>query len=716
MTRTTLLLGFALTGVAPMAWAGPAFFAGKLADGRLTATPEAGSASFAVLYSTISAEVGNGLLQVREETRIAGPDDGSVTTVVVIPLPADVRAEEVSVSVDGALPEEGRFLDEKAARQLFESVSEATGSSRILSRSGRPAWVIPRVELGARADVVVELRVPLRFSGGMWLAEVPMPAADLARGPARRVRFDATLSAPSPLRAVFSPTHEIEVERKGPRTARLRMSAEEVRSGDDLRLLYAVDDAPLGLRVLSHRLPDEDSGYFLVVGNPGVVEEKAEDKDLLLVVDTSGSMRGEKLEQARAAVEYCLEHLGPGDRFNLITFGTEVRALSADLEPTRRDRLDAAREFLDETVARGRTNIGDALARALKGAGRSNRPRIMIFVTDGAPTAGELDPDRIVASLPKLNTSGTRVFALGIGHDVDTHLLDRLSGKTGGSSEYVDVDEDLDVKVASLYDRVRQPVLADVRLDFGGLETHEVLPETIPTLFAGQELFVLGRYEGGGTHEVTLSGTRRGATTEHRVTATFPEQADADHGFVASLWAARRVGDLLRRLRLDGRDEALIEEVVGLCRDFGILTEYTDFLAQGDGPVSDADSLELAATRLQDANVHSSGGWAVRQAGNERALQQRKVSGDRGNRYVDRTGKRKDAVRMRQVGRKTFYKRGERWIQGGQPAKPAASAKRVKRFSREYFDLVNRDDDFAKAQALDEPMVLEVQGQAVEVY
>ena len=696
------------------AWAGPAFFAGRYADGRLEAGRGQAGGGFSVLYSSLSAEIGGGFVQLREETRVAGPATGTLRSVAVVALPAGARAQDVVVRIDGAAAGPGFFLDEAGSRKLYASIGEATGSGRILSRTGRPAWVVPGVELGARADVTVELRLPLSPRDGLWQVDLPMPAADLAREPARRATVEARLHAGRPLRAVFSPTHDVEVERLGLNDATVRLTASDVSSGDDLRLSFVADETQLGLRVLTHRLPDEEAGYFLVLGNPGAAAGDAEDKDLLLVVDASGSMRGEKLEQARAAVEYCLEHLGPADRFNVITFGTEVRSFAPELQPARRDRIDAARAFLEATVARGRTNIDGALTAGLAGTS-GNRPRIMVFVTDGAPTAGELDPDRIVAAVPGRNSGGTRVFALGVGDDVDTHLLDRVAGLTGGSSEYAGADEDLDVKVASLYDRVRSPVLADVELDLGGLVTDAVLPAKVPTLFSGQDLFVLGRFRGGGAHEVTVRGTRRGARVEHRVTAVFPEQPDQDNAFVAGLWAARRVGDLLRRLRLDGPDEALVEEVVRLCREFGILTEYTDFLAQAD--LTAEEAIPVATARLGDANVHSSGAWAVRQSGNEQALRDRKVSSDRANKYVDRQGKKREATRIRQVGRKTFYRRGERWVQGGKGGEASGAVdRRVKRFSPEYFDLVKKDGDFAKAQSLDGPMELELGDQRVEVY
>src|SRR5262249_24386296 len=152
--------------------------------------------------------------------------------------------------------------------------------------------------------------------------------------------------------------------------------------------------------------------------------QRVADKDVVFVLDTSGSMRGEKIEQARSAIDYCLEHLNTGDRFNVITFGTTVTSFRDELVPRTPGSVTAAREFVENVVANGRTNISGALEKALAGQAVAGRPRIMIFLTDGAPTAGELNPEKILEQVKKANTNGTKIFVMGVGNDVNAHLLD----------------------------------------------------------------------------------------------------------------------------------------------------------------------------------------------------------------------------------------------------------------------------------------------------
>ncbi len=692
------------------ALAGPAFFPGQYAGGRFA--PDAQPGGFEVRFSETRVQVDGDEAVVRTESRVRARTPG-LRSIGLLPLPDGVGADGVHVRVDGAAV--GRFLPAAEAAKVYAEVARGAGASALLGRVGAPAWLLPEVRLGAATDLVVELRLPVGRDAGLRTLTLPMPAADLAAG-VRKVRVEVELHAERPLRAVFSPSHEVEVARPVEHAATVRLRAERLQHAEPLRLFWAVDDDALGLRVLTHRAEGEDVGYLMLLGNPSGAQGPVIPKDVVLALDTSGSMRGEKLEQVRSAVEYVLEHLNPTDRFNLVAFGTEVRRFRPDLVPSTADTREAARRFVEDLVAHGRTNIAGALEAGLAGTPGA-RPRTLLFLTDGAPTAGERDPKRVISSLPGLNRSGARVFVLGVGHDVNAHLLDQIAEQTGGSTVYVDPDDGVDVKVAALYDGLSNPVLADVGIDFGGLEVEHVYPAELPTLFRGQELLVLGRYRGGGPATITLRGSLAGEPREHAVRATLPDTAAPGHDFVASLWAARRIGELLKRLRLGG-DEAtrkdLVGEVVELSRRFGILTEYTEFISADERDYSLEDATARATAEVSTANAQQSGRWAVRQAANERELRTKKVSSAAANLYVDRKGRVKRAAKVRSVGRRAFYKRGEKWVQADDGR--ARKKRRVKRFSAEYMRLLEQDKDFARAQTLDGDMEINLGDERVEVY
>ena len=477
-----------------------------------------------------------------------------------------------------------------------------------------------------------------------------------------RLALTVNLRTKDPLRTIFSPTHDAAVIRKGLTEATATVKADHFSGFDDFRLLWVADKNDLGLRVLAHRGTGKEDGFFMLLGNPtGAAVAKAVEKDIIFVLDTSGSMRGEKIEQARSAIDYCLEHINKGDRFNVITFGTAVKSFRDDLVAADKDNVVAAREFVENVIANGRTNISGALDKALAGKAEAGRPRIMMFLTDGAPTVGELIPDKILEQVKKANTNGTKVFVMGIGYDVNAHLLDHLAEITDGSSEYVAPREELDAKIAGLYDRLSHPVLSGVTVSFGELSTHSVLPPKLPVLFKGTDIMMVGRYKEGGKHTITISGNLSGKPMAYTCEVDLPRgPGNAANEFLAPLWAARQIGYLLQQIRLHGDAKSeLIAEVVRLSKQYGIVTEYTAFIAMGGGNMSRTRCIGKRRGRWP-ARGEKAGQWAVNQAANDKVLQRAAVAG-RGQ-VLQRSPRSGDHVPKRHhVGQRAFYLKDGQW-------------------------------------------------------
>jgi Ca-activated chloride channel family protein len=528
-----------------------------------------------------------------------------------------------------------------------------------------------------------------------------MPAASWSRGPVERLALTVNLKTKDPLRSIFSPTHNTTVTRKGLTEATASVRTDHWSGLDDFRLFWVADKDDLGLRVLAHRGAGKEDGFFMLLGNPtGAAAEKVVEKDVVFVLDTSGSMRGEKIEQARSAIDYCLEHLNKGDRFNIITFGTDVTSFRNDLVTLDKANLAAGREFVENVIANGRTNISGALEKALAGKSEVGRPRIMIFLTDGAPTAGELNPEKILEQVKKANTNGTKIFVMGVGHDVNAHLLDRLAELADGSSEFVAPREELDAKIASLYDRLSHPVLSGVSVSFGDLATTSVLPPKLPVLFKGSEIMMVGRYKEGGKHTFTISGDLSGKPVKYTCQVELPKgPGEAANEFLAPLWAARQIGYLLQEIRLHGDKKGeLTSEVVRLSKQYGIVTEYTAFVAMGGANMSHDALLREAKGRIDMAKGEKAGQWAVQQAANDKDLQKRAVAAPSANIYRDRRGNTVALQGVTQIGRRAFYLQDGQWAD----AEEAGTRKTrvIKLFSPEYFELLRTDPTFAKAQQL----------------
>ena len=283
--------------------------------------------------------------------------------------------------------------------------------------------------------------------------------------------------------------------------------ASDVRPDRDFDLYYSLSEDAIAVNLLSYKQAGED-GYFLLLVTPPVEAVAVPvAKDVVLVLDTSGSMDGDKIEQARAAASFVLDHLGPNDRFNVINFGTFTSIFAESPQPV--ERRDEGRAFVDNLLPEGSTNINGALLEALAGVD-PQRPTIVIFVTDGLPTANETDPNRILANVTAAAPKSVRLFAFGVGYDVDTVLLDELSSRLRGVSVYVQPHQALDEMISAFYAKVGVPVLVDVTMLVEGAAVDDLYPYPLPDLFAGTQLVVAGRYRGDGEASIGLSGDVNG--------------------------------------------------------------------------------------------------------------------------------------------------------------------------------------------------------------
>ena len=361
------------------------------------------------------------------------------------------------------------------------------------------------------------------------------------------------------------------------------------------------------MNLLTYKVSGED-GYFLLLASPGadVKDKRILPKDIAFVLDTSGSMAGKKLEQAKKALQFCVENLNDGDRFEIIRFSTEVEPLFDKLVDANSRNRDRAGEFIKDLKPIGGTAIDDALSKALDLVGGRDafhrvpnsldkdgdavervptirdRPFVIIFLTDGKPTIGTTDEKQIVDNVKRANGNRTRIFCFGIGTDLNTHLLDKITEETRAVSQYVLPEEDLEVKVSNFFSKIKEPVLANPTLKFSAdVRVTKLYPSPLPDVFRGDQLVIVGRYSGNGDAAVILEGTVNGARRKFTYEVGFP-RSGSDHEFIPRLWATRRVGYLLDEIRLHGENSELRDEVTDLARKYGIVTPYTAYLIVED--------------------------------------------------------------------------------------------------------------------------------------
>jgi Ca-activated chloride channel family protein len=337
---------------------------------------------------------------------------------------------------------------------------------------------------------------------------------------------------------------------------------------------------------MSHRPDPEQPGFFMALISPKT-EVKADEviaKRVTFVIDTSGSMMGDRMKLARDSLKYCVQKMNARDEFNVVRFSTDVESLFGKPQLASEANIKKALEFVSGLEAIGGTAIDEAMVRALKdGANRGDKPHMVMFITDGHPTVGETD-EAIISKNAKSANQGSRVFTFGVGDDLNARLLDRMADEGQGVSDFARDGRDFELKIGGFYDKVANPVLSDLALDLSAFGAYDVYPKRLGDLFKGSQLVVMGRYRTPKDGTVVLTGSFNGKKQvfEYRGDAT---KESTQFDFVPRLWAIRKVGYLLEEIRLRGEKPELKEEIVALGKKYGIVTPYTSYLVVEDVPM-----------------------------------------------------------------------------------------------------------------------------------
>ena len=331
-----------------------------------------------------------------------------------------------------------------------------------------------------------------------------------------------------------------------------------------------------------------EPGYFTALLSPPrtLADAKVPPRLVQLVVDTSGSMKGDKIRQAKASLHTFLASLRAEDYFQVLTFSSTVQPFFDKPRPATAANIEAARERVDTLEAMGGTNIGDALQTALEATvGDDDFIKLLpqiLFITDGQPTVGVTRPNQILALTRQVDKAKARIFALGVGDSIDVRLIDDLVEQHRGARDFVGNKEKIEAKVDALCQKISRPALTDVKVQFVGLDAFQSHPNKTRDLFCGEMMQIVGRYRSSGTHTVVVSGKQNGVDKHYEFSVDFPEAA-AKHAFVQTLWARQHVASLLDQIRRNGVKQELVDEVRRLATRYGIVTPYTSQLIVEEG-------------------------------------------------------------------------------------------------------------------------------------
>lgn len=525
----------------------------------------------------------------RVDQTFHNPNPQQMEGTYMFPLPETAAVQKFSMWINGK-ETKGELLDADKARKIYEDIVRKTRDPALLEYVGGRLYKARVFPIPANGDVRVALEYneTIAVSDGLATYRYPLNTEKYSAKPIEDVAITVEIKSQVPIKSVSCPTHTVTISRPSEKEAKVGFEAHHVKPDKDLIVNYLMSEKEFGLSLLTHK-PAGEEGYFMARLAPpfNTSSGKIVPKDVTFMLDTSGSMAGEKIEQAKKALLFCLSSLRKEDRFNLITFATDVRPFKETLVDSNSENVASAKAQVEKIEAAGGTAINEALLEAMKMAGnrRSNaqdRPYMIVFITDGEPTVGEREPDKIISNAKQANEDNKgRLFVFGVGHDLNTKLLDRLGDENRGTREYIDEKEDIEVKVSAFFKKIADPVLSDIELRFEGADSFDVYPKTWPDLFHGSELVVVGRYRSPGRHTVALKGKRAGENMTWSFPGTFADST-TEYDFLPRLWATRKIGYLMDEIRLHGEKAELKDEIVKLARQHAIITPYTSYLVVED--------------------------------------------------------------------------------------------------------------------------------------
>jgi Ca-activated chloride channel family protein len=567
-----------------------------LADGMLL--PEDLSPDYLVVrYHHVTVRIEDGLAVTRVEQEFHNPHGLPVKGHYLFPVPPEAMLSHFQAVVDGYSPTVVRQDREATNAALFPIIAQRHDPSLLQYADWETlAFDLSLPAYGSRR-MTLEYEELLRPAGGLYRYRYVLSTERYTSQPLQDVSVTVDLHSSSGLSSLYSSSHTVTTDLLGSGRARVSWQATETIPTQDFELFFAPTEEGFGGGLLTGRRNGED--HFLFLFSPQVEPLQADylPKDIVFVLDRSGSMAGEKIDQARKGLHFILDQLGEQDRFSIVCFDDRRSVLDYNLLPVQRQPLSVGHRFVDGVTADGRTDLEAGLQAGLSILARSDEreaSRQIVFLTDGLPTAGITD-ERLVARLVA-EANGplqARLHVFGVGYDVNTHLLDRLAADNGGTVTYVQPGEDLEGALTGFYRRIAHPLLTDVEVELEGLRISDLSPQAIPDLFEGSSLLLAGRYEATSS-SVTVRVRGWAAGKEREFTSTFDLDEMGDRDFVPRLWATRRIGELLDQVRVEGESEALRTEIRKLGMAYGLVTPYTTFVieSQVEG-VASADNMSL---------------------------------------------------------------------------------------------------------------------------
>jgi Ca-activated chloride channel homolog len=570
-------------------------------------------------HTTVKADITGFLSRVTVTQDFLNPFPDKIEAVYTFPLPPKAAVDDMTMLV-GTRTVKGTIKRREEARAIFEAARQAGHTASLLDQE-RPnifTQAVTNIPPGAGVKITISYVETLKYEEGSYEFRFPMvvgpryvpgrpvgqqgggwaPDTDQVPDASRitpqvtpqgtraghDISVEVALDAGVAIDGLQCPSHDVAIDRGGPSRASIRLADKATIPNKDFVLKYDVAGKRIDDAVLVHsgRL----GGFFTLILQPPerVAVQDVTPKELVFVLDTSGSMSGFPIEKAKETMDLALAGLNPRDTFNFITFAGDTRVLFERPLPATPENVGRARQFLTSRYGSGGTEMIPAIRAALASSGDPNHVRVVCFMTDGY-VGNDFE---IIGEVQK--HPNARVFVFGIGSSVNHFLLDRIAEQGRGEVEYVGLNDDGSAAARRFYERVRNPLLTDISIDWGGLPVKDVHPARIPDLFAAKPVVLSGRYSGAGQGVVRLRGKVSGRDFTRELRVALPA-AEPKHDVLATLWARSRVEELMSKdysgLQSGAMQRDLQEDITQVGLDFRLMTQFTSFVAVEEMTITD---------------------------------------------------------------------------------------------------------------------------------
>jgi Ca-activated chloride channel family protein len=606
----------------------------------------------------------------------------TVKGLYIFPLPRGARDTEVRIQGHKRRTE---TLGSQEGFERLRRIVVQTKDSSLLEHIGGKLLIIDPVVLaaGKQKTISVEFRIPGILDSGHMDIPVTLAGERHALGPVGELLITVRFKTSQVVRNLLSPTHEFEVFRESPYRLIATVSEKGRRIKSDFSMVAMFTAANIGLKVLTNPQSRGAGAFLAFVSAPLDQGYEIEGrKEIVLIIDTSGSLTDRGLKTAKQAALLILGKLRGSDRFNVVEVGVRAKTLWPESKRANKKNLRAALELINGLKKSGGTDLYNGLIISA-GCFASRAPtKASIVITDGKATVGPVTPKDIIKGLDKANRKKARHFALAMGPEPNMALLDKMVLSTGGACILHDKDGDLESTVDQLFLKISPPTLSHLSLEFEGLDTRFIVPEPIPDLYPSETALILGKYElkGGGPRRVKLKAKMEG---EYRVvTESFPNGGRAfSRPHITRLWAMGRLAMLMEKLWFSGPDPLVGKKIMDLARAHGLPALES---AQTDGPGTVSPNVDERLGALI---------WKLKRSTTVTTV------AAKGYKYVDG---------------KVFKRREGRWMDIAYKNGPIS--RRLTFLSDEYFNFLRDNMDLAAFFALDSDVTVMKGNKAIGVY